>query len=261
MATKKTATAIEAKKDEGMVAFDYGDDAGAGQEDVGVEHLMVPFLSLLQTNSPQCEDEASGMRAGEIFNSVTETASKEAVYGTPVKIEHTFVEWVPRESGGGFVGRHEPQSEIVQNAKASAEDFGRYSTNGNDLVETFYLYLSVEEAGRPTDVAIVAFTSSKIKHYKRWMTQIMKFSRKVPLFGHRVKLSPSKEKNKHGSFYTFSVDPAEGEVKKSLLAPDDERFLAAKKLREMLSTGAAAADFSKEKTTNGDAATEDFDKF
>ncbi len=135
-ATKKSKAMVP-KEDAALVKLDYGDDAGKGVEDLGTEHYLVPFLMLLQSNSPQCKGEDSEARPGMLYNTVSEEAvsGKTGSMYTLAAVNRVFVEWRSRESGGGFIARHDPNSELVRHAVASSEKFGQNkTTGGNDPV-------------------------------------------------------------------------------------------------------------------------------
>lgn len=250
-----------------VAAFDYGDDADAGFENQTGDDLAIPFLGVLQALSPQVADVSDGgvqgAKAGFLFNTVTDAIfdGKDGIEIIPALTEHVFVEWVPRTQGGGFVARHLATSEVVKLAKEGAPSFGQYSTsyaqdgtpNGNDLVETFYVYgVLVAESPEPI---VLAFTSTKIAVYKRWNTKLNMFTLKVgdrkirpPLFAHRVRVTTVKQKNNAGEFHNFALAPAEGDVKSSLLAPDDELFIVARDCGEMVKSGAARASYETQRS-------------
>ena len=257
MATSKS---VEAKKDQAMAAYDYGDDAGSGYESQSGDDIAIPFVSVLQSNSPQCADEDSTARPGMIYNTVTEEAvsGKEGLVLIPATTQHVFVEFVPRDEGGGFVGVHQVDSPEVKQAKSSCE-FGQYkSSAGNELVETFYVYGVMEDDdGNAGGMAVLAFTSSKIKVYKRWNTKLRMFTinnggRKIrpPLFAHRVRLTTEKEKNAKGEFFNFKLQPAEGDLQSSLIPPGDERMEAAKQCKDLIEGGEARASYETQEATS-----------
>ena len=247
--------------------LDYGEYGDQGFEDQTSDDLAIPFLNVLQANSPQCEGEDAEARPGMFFNTVTgeHLSGKEGVYIVPSKTDHNFVEWVPREDGGGggggFVGIHQLDSDIVAGAKESAEEYGKYKTKeGNDLVETFYIYgVLCSEDGEPLSPIILAFTSTKIKRYKAWSTSMNLFrpkdgkgnAVKVPMFAHYVKMTTFSDKNSYGSFYNVTLEAANGSIAESLLAPTDERFVQAKGFYDVIKSGAFRADFDGQRKTEG----------
>ena len=235
---------------------DYGADAGAGFENQGREDISIPFLSLLQANSPEIS-EIEAAKPGMLFNTVTRELAKEVTI-VPATTRHQFVEWVPRDKGGGFVQARTASDPDVQAAIGASKSFGDYMLpNGNELVETFYVYAVVLDAeGQPNGFVTIGFTSTKIKVYKNWNTTIRMFQvktsdgRKIapPLFAHTVKVSSKPDKNAKGVFANFSLTPAKGTLAESLLPPDHPAFLAAKELRTMVDQGLAKAAYESQTT-------------
>src|SRR6185295_8734848 len=122
----------------------------------------------------------------------------------PCEEIHAFVVWQPRASGGGFVGIHDPLSDEV--TKARERNHGSVvkmkSSQGNDLVETYYVYgLLIDEldATQTDKYVCIPFVSTKIKSLKD-MNYILNTTKlpngqKPPLFANivhvRTKFKPS----------------------------------------------------------------------
>lgn len=267
-AKKKPAKGKEvAKRQAGdIVVSDYADYEGAGYEDQTQDDLAIPFLGLLQALSDQIEPVTEGgiegAKAGMFYNTVTDEIfdGAEGVLFVPCKTQHVFVEWVPRDAGGGFVAVHDPKSEIVAQAKAESDEFGKYKVGENDLVETFYVYgVKVEEdPNGPAELAVLAFTSTKIKVYKRWNTKLSMFTLKTedgrkikpPMFAHLTRMTSVKTENNKGKFYTPVMSPANGNVRDSLIGPQDPRFEAASDCKDMVDSGAARASYETQDGTD-----------
>ena len=256
----KTESAVAVKAGGQVVPFDYGDHKGQGFENQSGADIVLPFISLLQSNSPQVENPVGeggieGARSGMLINSLTETLwdGKEGVEFIPAITEHQYVEWIKRTAGGGFVGRHDPGSTVVENAKANGTPINELETEaGNDLVETFYVYGVIVDDGTPMPV-VLAFNSTKIKIYKKWNTKLLLFGQKaqIPLMAHLTRLGSSQERNTKGAFANYTLTPAGGGLIDSLLDPSDERFVAAASVREMILEGSARASFETQQGSSG----------
>ena len=241
------------KKDQtaaAIVSYEYGSDAGEGVKDLGQEFFQLPFLNLLQALSPQVAGDESeqieGARPGMFFNSVSQELfdGKTGVILQPVHVRNAYVEWTDRENGGGKVGEHLPESPLVAAAKARARigktDWNDLRTEANTLLaETFYL-LALQYAGlydlSPTPV-LISFVSTKIKPFKNLMTRLATMQGgQVPLYANRIRMISTSDRNAAGQpFHNVKFVPADSTVSfaNALLAPDDERFAAGKKLRSM----------------------------
>lgn len=197
---------------------DYGKYAGAGFEGMGKDDYLVPFLRILQSNSPQVEGGASpipGAKPGMIFNNVTKEliAGDAGVTFVPVAREHNYVEYTPRDAGGGFVGIRPVDDPLVANLLAAQGRFKKLVTkDGTELVETYYVFGVAILSDRRMP-AVVGFSSTQIKAYKGWMTNADGITIKLPnggeakppLFAHRWRLGTFPDKNKKGSFHSWRV--------------------------------------------------------
>jgi len=261
MAEKKAGKAV-AKKEEAPVAeYQYdAEDYGAGFEDFGRDDLAIPFINILQKMSPQVDSDhqahIEGAKAGMLINSVTGElfdGKEEGVIVIPVHRTHNFVEWVPRDEGGGFVATYEVDDPVIVEAKRGGA-FGKleHPETENDLVETFSVYaLVVNEEGDSSPV-VIPFTSTQIKNYRKWMTTCRSVmlrdpsGRKfpAPMYAHLYRITTQFQENNKGTWHGFKINFAEGTAADSRLAPDSELFQAAKNFRELILSGAAKANYA-----------------
>jgi hypothetical protein len=243
-----------------VAAYDYGEDAGQGFENHGKDDYAIPFLGVLQSNSPEVETIAAA-KPGMLINTVTQELFDGAagIVFIPCHTEHVFVEWVPREKGGGFVGLHDINSEVVKKAKAE-QDFGKYKlANGNDLIETFYVYgVRVTDVG--AEQMVIAFSSTKIKKYKGWMTKAraiqipLEGGRRItpPLFAHTYKVFAVKERNNKGEFWNFEISFTGEDAATSRIKPNDPLYQSARAIRDLVISGKAKADHGSQQAAAED---------
>ena len=233
------------------VDFDYGEDAGLGMENMTGDDIALPFLNVVQDNSPEKKSNNAkfidGIKEGDLFNTVTREVYPSPLAIVPVMTEHVYVEWVPRDQGGGFVAVHAPTSDVVMEAKKNSNG-PKLKKGENDLVETFYLYAMVladvnaEEIVTPI---VIPFTSTKIKRYKQIMTRVRTFKKPVPLFAHRLVIKSVDDTNKKGDFKNFDLAPALGTIMDSLIPPKDANglphplMIEAKAMLESIQSGTA----------------------
>jgi hypothetical protein len=242
--------------------LDYGDYAGSGLEGVTSDEMVIPFINVLQALSPEVE-EVEGAKAGMLFNKGTQ----ELIPGDtgflflPVARQLAFVEWKPRKQGGGLIGRHNEDADIVQSAKKACAERGedpRFTLlwtgkpeESHELRQTYYLYgyvLEQSEAGYdPIGQALLSFNGTKIKVYKNWLTPINMLKNRPPLFAHPTRVGTFKDGNSKGEFYNFKMRPAKGTVVESLLNPANESDAALLKRAHKF-----ASDVKGEKYKMGD---------
>lgn len=265
------------KKEEGGAVtaggFDYGEMAGAGFEDTKGSDLSIPFINLLQSNSPEVEEELiPGAKTGDMVNTVTGELIKadEGVVFLPVHKEEAWVEWVPRNKGGGFAGLHDPAGELVQDLikanggsrippKGSDGKRIAFKTdNGNEVIETYYVYgLILNAEGTEVEsFAVISFSSTKIKPYRDWLTSMYLIKGKPPMFANRARIKSVKQKNESGTYANFAISPLKDTWAKSLINPAEEADLLAEAtdFRKMVLSGVARADFNAQQNaaTGGD---------
>lgn len=255
---------------------DYGEYQGQGFEHQSQKDIAIPFIAVLQALSPQVE-KMPGAKAGMLYNTVTEELhkSEEGLLFIPAVTQHCYVEWVPRAKGGGFVGIHAMDSDVVKQATEDSKEFGRLKVGKlaegtapkddprNDLMETFYIYGVLADDTNPVGMAVLAFTSTKIKVYKKFNTKVRTHLVQVPsgarinppLFANLTRVRSFKDKNPKGEFYNFELVPAvEGDLKKSLLNIEDPRFQAAVDCKKAVESGVARAAFdTQSKAGDGDS--------
>lgn len=256
MADKQTGTgkavATQAKGSTALTnleTVDYGEYATAGFENTSGDDFSIPFLDILQGQSPEVESLPSA-KPGMFHNTVTDDLfdGKEGVSVIVVATQHEFVEWVPRNKGGGIVGRHAVNSDVVAAARQQSEKFNElYTEGGNELVETFYAYLILNLADGPLP-AVLSCSSTRIKPYKAMMTKANMImvpdgkggKRKPPLFAHKFRLTTEKRKNNDGEWFTFVVafDSEDKSAVGARLAPDNPLFQAAVEFYEVIKAGA-----------------------
>lgn len=262
MAAKKN-TVAKTKKQAVAVIPDFGADAGVGN-DITMEDLKIPFVNLLQALSPQVieagDDYIEGAKPGLIINKATEEllTSMNLVLASR---KRSFIEWRPNR--GGFAGEHEPLSNVVKQAQATAVKRNKLLTkDGNSLEETFSLYaIQLDDDGNPLGYVVIPFTSTKIKAWRSYFTKLdtarsgsRKLTDVAPLFAMSATLTVRAETNNEGQpYFNFVLKPANGGVLESVIGPDSEGYNSAKALREAIELGRAKADYS----THDDAVAEE----
>jgi len=260
--TKKAL--MKVAKGDIVPATDY-EDIGFGPEDEVERHeLSIPFYAILQSNSPEVEEQTiPGAKTGMIFNTVTKELYPDGIFVLPVRKDYQFVEWVPRTRGGGFVGLHDPKSEIVVDAiKANGGSvFGNLvvpSEQGdNDLVETKFMYVMHYDPHHslPAGFGMISFSKTKIKPYNDWITSMQLI---VPKVKHRVtigaKIETYRQTNPKGTFSNYLIKPAGTSWKDSLMERPkmDAVLLEAKNFQDLIASGMVTADFASTKADGDD---------
>lgn len=251
-----------------LAVVDFGEDAGMGMEDVSQDEYRIPFLRVLDPKSPQCRPvQAGGMGAkgGDILN----TATGEIWDGTkgfiflPVFRDHNFIEWIPKNddgSGGGFVGIHAPDEQIVGQLRAKHGRFGKLPMdNGNQLAETFYLYgIAIYEDREPIR-AMVAFSSTQIPKYQTFVGRYMGIKYRTPqgaevlppLWAHRWRFTTGMQTRGQLSWFGWNLklDSENEEPRAALMPMDDPLYKASKDFYLLIREGKAKVDYTQNQPT------------
>lgn len=233
---------------------EYAEYAGDGFEGQTADDYALPFLHILQALSPILENRED-LRPGMILNTVTgETVTgQKGIRFIPATTKHEYVEWRPRDQGGGYIGSHPIDSELVRKLTGGGRVTGALKTpDGNELIETFYVYgLIVDDEGGYSH-AVISFESAKIKKYRAWMTKAKTIQIQVPgrgrvpapLFSHVYRLRTVSEKNKKGTFFNWEASFDGENALACRLSPKDELFQAAAAVRTMLDAGTVKVDYA-----------------
>jgi hypothetical protein len=242
--------------------IDYGAHQGSGFEGQTSADVAIPFLNVLQSNSPQVskankEVYITGAEAGMFHNTVTNRVidGDQGVVLVPVYTEHAFVLWRPRDEGGGFAGKlsiNDPKvGEILGSGRKNDKGIP-LTEDGLEMKETFYIYaLTLSEAGAMEydEIIVIPFVSTKIKKYRRAMGQLRSHKQlaRAPLFAHQLRITTVGDKNAHGSFYNVELTPAvesdEDAIMASALPPGHPMLETAAAMKESIVAGTRTAAY------------------
>lgn len=243
---------------------DYAEYAGVGLENIGRDEMLIPFFRILQSNSPQCDPENGAYIQGAVQGMIINTATNQLYNGKtgftliPCYRDHNFVEFVPRTAGGGFVGLHAPDEDIIARLRREQGEFGKLKldpTNeqSNEITETFYLYGLVLIDGEDPVRGVIGFASTQIKAYKSMMTHangiLLRLPNRAPipfpLFAHRWLFKTVSQQNKKGKFYGWSIGLVGGAPLAARLSPKDPLFQAGADFNKLIASGAVKADYER----------------
>jgi len=249
----KAETAVAAKEETNMaLAGQYTEDSGSGFEETSAESFAIPFLSVLQSGSPQCKKSdgayIKGAEEGMLFNSVTGEmfSGDEGVEVIPCHYSHRYIEWKLREAGGGFVAEHLPNDPIV--GSTERDDKGRnILPNGNQLSDTRNHYVLIRTTNGLTP-AIMSLSSSQLKVSKKWMSMMQGQKVKdpasgmfqiAPMFSNVYKVTTVAQSNDKGSWFGYDFTLV-GKV------TDDGEYAEAKNFNHAVKSGQTKVERSME---------------
>lgn len=216
---KKQSKKVTTKQNTEMADATLTQYADFGFEDATKDDFLVPLVIILQSNSPQVleggQDYVEGAKPGLLYNNVTSEVAKE-IEIVPVKRERVFIEWVPRDEGGGLVDTHTPDSDIVAESKPDDERPALLITpSGNHLVDTRRFYCLIKFPGQSHFTpAVLPFASTNIQVARRWYTIMSENTftddkgntRVYPLFANHCTMTTRMRQNEKGNWYVY--DPS-----------------------------------------------------
>lgn len=241
------------------LAAQFADDAGSGFEEASASAYAIPFIQILQSGSPQCKKSdgayIKGAEEGMLYNTVTGDLynGETGIEVIPCHYSQRFIEWKPRESGGGFVSEHLPGE-----TEATVKDDKNRDIlpNGNTLVDTRNHYVMVRDAEGMLTPALVTMSSTQLKKSRQWMSKMQGIKVKnaagdfvtAPMSSRVYKITTTPEQNDKGSWFGFRIELAG-------LVQNASEYKAAQDFREAVKTGKASAKFE---TATGESEADEF---
>ena len=215
------STAV-AKAKETAVSADVLDDimdfAGEGAAFDSSE-MQIPFVRLLQPLSPQLNKKKSeyidGASSGDAFNNVTGQYwdGEAGITVVPCFQTTKYLEFVPRDMGGGFRGEIATTDPILQRTERQGSK--EILPTGNELVKSDQHFCLVLEEDGMFQPVVIDMKSTQLKVSRRWKSMIsMNRCRHPktgalftpPVFATTWKLRSVEESNDQGSWSNWAVE-------------------------------------------------------
>jgi len=216
MANEKTELAE--KKASAVSTFDDNLlSGGTGLEDTTTEDFAIPFIRVLQPLSPQLQKQhgsyVAGASAGDLYNTVTGAYydGEKGLSIIPCAYNKKYIEWIPRNKGGGFVNANHEISILSECTRD--EETNRFITaNGNEIVETAQYFILVLDP--EPQQAVLALTSTQLGVSRKWLTMLRmaKVQNKkgesvdAPMFAYTYRLTTTTQSNDKGTWHGYSVN-------------------------------------------------------
>ena len=239
-----------AMKKSAELSTDLMDDilefAGEGAA-FGADEMQIPFIRALQALSPQLNKKKpeyiDGAEQGDLFNTVTGQVWKgeEGVTIIPCYQVTKYLEFTPRDMGGGFRGEISPTNPVLQ--QTTRQGSKELLPTGNELVKSDQHYCLVLDGEGSFQPAVIDMKSTQLKVSRRWKTQIAMQKIKhpktgqmitPPLFATEWKITTVEESNDQGSWFNPSVEKVGSVGERDLM-------LEAKAFRDSVAAGEAKA--------------------
>jgi hypothetical protein len=160
-----------------------GEPSGRGSEEVTIQDITIPRLSIIQDLSPQHKKNKSeyidGAGVGMLFDTVTNALYETSVLFVPVYFRLEWVVWKNRDAGGGFVGAYQTQDQAVE-AVGQHPNAGQTTEKGDPVLEVqdtaqhFGLLMdpnSPAEDPRATEI-VISMSRSQLKPSRQFNSMI-----------------------------------------------------------------------------------------
>ena len=220
-------------------------DAGEGAA-FSADEMQIPFVRLLQALSPQLNKKKAeyieGASSGDAFNNVTGQYwdGEQGLTVIPCYQTTKYLEFTPREMGGGFRGEINPNNPVLQQTTRSGSK--EILPNGNELVKSDQHFCLIVDEDGGFQPAVIDMKSTQLKVSRRWKTQIamqkvtLPDGRKVtpPVFATMWKLRSVEESNDQGSWSNWAVE-------KVGLVEDRNLYQEARTFRKSIEAGEVKA--------------------
>jgi len=240
----------------------FAADAGHGMEGATHESFAIPFLSVLQSNSPQVDESdgkfIEGAKAGMLYENITGKLvdGKVGVHIIPAHYRRVYLRWGPRSGeGSGFKGEMAVEEVAALRQRKEIVEFeGRLyfplpdgSVNEkrcDRVVDTrnHYVLLVDPETGEYQQ-ALFSLRSTQVKKSKALMSALASVRLQGPsgpyqpaTFASMVKVTTVPEKNDDGSWYGVKCEIV-GRT------PNKAWYLAAKAFHESVMKGEVQAKY------------------
>jgi len=254
------ATQQVAKKEENAVAvFDasmFEADAGAGNQNMGVDDLALPFLKILSGLDPIL-DELEEARKGDIYNTVSGAVykGKDGVRVIPCAYMRRFIQWAPRGSGSGAPSAIYAPGDNIPKTQRSPDDNKEYVVGGGGeyIEETHQHFVLILNDDGTVETALMAMKSTQLKKSRKWNSMIQSLTMQgkngpftPPRFSHVYRVKSASEENSKGSWHGWEMS-REGPVE------DMAVYLRAKAFSESVLSGDVVVKHESEtRTVNND---------
>jgi|TARA_R110002033_G_scaffold75263_2_gene126731 hypothetical protein len=186
--------------------------AGRGLENITNDDITIPRLAIVQAGSPQRkkkdEKYIEGAEEGNIFNTVTNQLYSDSITVIPCGYRKSYVEWVPREKGGGLVAVHDMKPEGTKTDPKTRKSM----LGENQIVDTAEHFVLVKK-DKSFEPAVLTMTSSNLSVSRKWNTLLKMKKMNIkgqmvepPSFLYMFKLATINAENDLGSWFKYKLE-------------------------------------------------------
>lgn len=224
---------------------DMEQDSALGKAQMGIKDIALPYLCILQALSPQVSKSnparIPGAEDGMFYNTLSEElySGEEGVYIIPCAYQKAWVEWKPRNSGGGFVQSFDNDN-ILSKTTRDDRNFD-VLPNGNVVIETAYYYCLQLDSEGVAHPVVISMARTQLKRSRRWNSAILGIMVpgrngpfNPPMFSHIYKMKTIPETKNDNSWFSWDIHTYK-------MIDDPHLYNQAKKLSADVSKGLVKA--------------------
>lgn len=229
-------------------------DIGAGVSDISTRDVALPFIAVLQSNSPQLKKGGEkfilGAAMGDFFNTATNQHynGEDGIRAVPCLYKRAVVEWHHRDNNGGWVATHPAEylEDMQRQGKTYTDEDGRTRLKAGDkpnskvdtlLVETGYFFLLVLNEDGTASGVLLALSSTQWKAARTWNSLILSAKvptaegpKQAPIFSQVYRLTTGLQKDKKGNEW-YGIN-----VRHEGIVPSKDVYETAKRFRKFAET-------------------------
>ena len=219
MAKDNGQTDLELKQKGAVATTQFESFEGTGFEEVTTEDLAIPFIRILAQLSPQVNKRdgayVEGAEAGHIYNTVQNEVydGTQGISVIPCYYSRKYVEWTPREKGGGYIQSYATTDPIVKTAVKNELGQDILPDSGNLLSNTSHFFVLHLHKNLGPQRGLITMTSTQLKKGRKWLTLAQQFTAKkrdgkimqLPLMSQVYSLKTVEEKNDKGNWFGWYI--------------------------------------------------------
>jgi hypothetical protein len=254
------------KKQEETALATYSYAATATHDELDKDSYAIPRIAIIEKLSPELEEDKPEYiptaKPGMLVNKVMGEVYTDNIQVIPVLRRRVYLEWVPRNQGGGFVAEHNVAdgAELMKSTLRSEKNVD-ILPSGNELhnVLEFYVLASGDQ-GETWEPAIISMSRTRMAEGKKWNMRIDSFSRggtKITPLAQVYDLCTAKRDNPEGVSYVYKVGTAQF-LPEAVPQGDALVFQQANDFLEAVRSGQAQVNRDEEAGTTAPEAEEEF---
>lgn len=255
VARKKKSTKAEPTPEQQQTLADLL--SSKGYEGATSGSFAMPFLRILQKLSPECDKDdpafIQGAEAGLIIHTITKELYEE-VNVVPLQYRDTYIEWIPRTKGGGFVQEYEFPSQMTSEILHSCtkEENKNILPNGNEFKLHSNYFCALETEDNEWEPVMISMSSSQLKTSRIWLSTMVKMKfeyegKEYPaknIRSYQWTLGTERLENDKGVWYGWTFEAGDNTLALPQLAPIQDS------VREALTSNLLTYDRSEQQQTS-----------